>query len=179
MSPKLQIAAVAMLVAGLVATSRGSPGTFSASDEARTRLDDEIVAMKAKLADLEHQRALLAPANGSPNTHVVVGYFRETTTIKFVDRTKSRAVVVSSPDRDGNLHDLAWILAADAFVFIEGSDAERRDWNAIKPGTRLHLYCPADKDGGYGPPVRKVGIPTAQKRSVGITSSRAPTAIPR
>jgi hypothetical protein len=107
-------------------------------------------------------------AETGPDTRIVVGYFLKTATIEFVDGTKRRAVEVLTVRDDGNLRDLngqAWILADNAIVFPEGSATERLSWSELKPGTRLHLYCTAHKDGAYGPPVLKVGVPAAARSS--------------
>lgn len=59
--------------------SRAAPG----SDHNTKRLDEEIAATRARLADLEHRRAHLQPATVSePGTRIVVGYYRKKTTIK-------------------------------------------------------------------------------------------------
>ena len=159
----VQLTAVAMLLASLVATGQEHRATATGPDEDRKRLDEEIAATRAKLAGLERRRALMI----EPKTHVHVAYFREMTTIEYEDNTKDRAVLVSTLDKNGNLSDARWALAANAFVFLEDGKEAGMDWDAIKPGTRVHLYC-TDLQmglGGYGPPVLKVGIPAKARPS--------------
>lgn len=154
----MQFAAIGMLLAAVLAAGSGRRSTAAAADDTGASLEKDIAAARAKLAELEFRRHLLTPETGEPNTHIVIGFFRETTTIKFVDRTKRAAAVVATLDGDGNLRDQSYILAADAFVFSE-ADSERLDWSAIKPGMKIHLYCTKDASGAYGPPVLKVGVP--------------------
>lgn len=101
-------------------------------------------------------------ASAEPATRVVVGYFLKKTIIEFVDGTKRPAVEVLTVRDDGHLQNLygqAWILADNACVFPESSASERLSWSELKAGMRLHLHCTVRKDGGYGPPVLKVGVP--------------------
>jgi hypothetical protein len=167
----IQLIVVAALLASFVATGHGQRVTAASPEEDRKRLDEEIAATKAKLADLERRRYLNPP---EPKTYLHVAYFCEKTTIEFEDGTKAFAATVFNLDKYGNLRQANWILAADAFVFPEESKAVRMDWDAIKVGTRIHLYC-TDLQmglGGYGPPVLKVGIPT--KVRVSEKSSPSP-----
>ncbi len=102
-------------------------------------------------------------AAARPATRVVVGYFLRTTAIEFVDGSKRPAVVVLRVRDDGNLDltEVAYVLADDAFVIAERWAIQRLKWGEIERGTRLHLYCTAARDGAYGPPVLKVGVPAA------------------
>ena len=131
--------AVALLLAAVGAAGNGQPAPAPVAGEAAKQPNEGLDGTKA---------------SAGPDTRVVVGYFLKTATIEFVDGTKRPAVEVLTVGDDGNLKGLngqAWILADNACVFPEGSASERLSWSGLKPGTRLHLYCTAHKDGAYGP----------------------------
>lgn len=153
-----QLAVVLFLVGG----GAGGEGQRAASPVA------------AETAKRPNEGVVGTKASAGPDTRVVVGYFLGTATIKFVDGTKRPAVNVLEVRDDGNLENLngtALILADNAYLFPQGSESERLSWSGLKPGTRLLLYCTALKDGAYGPPVLKVGVPAAELSSVQRGSS--------